>query len=298
MFRRSTSKLLFAAMLLAGLSAACGAPAGTQPPAAAPAATQAPVPVSGVAADAVQLTPRLIIRNGNISMSVSDPRAAKEAVEQVVAEMAGEGAFIVSSDERGGTDDRPPQINMVVRVPAARFDEVMDRLAALAVEVIARNESSQDVTEEYVDLQARLESLEAARQRLLDIMRNAQTTEDVLAAEQQLTQREAEIESLKGRLQYLEQSARLSSISLELRPHILGQPLDTRWRPAETARRAFDTLVSSLRGVGDFLIFFGIACLPWLVPIGLVLYSVRRLFLWRRARRRREKLAPTSPPEP
>jgi hypothetical protein len=181
---------------------------------------------------------------------------------------------------------------MSIRVPAARFDEVMDRLAKLAVEVRNRTQSGQDVTEEYVDLQARLESLEAARQRLLKIMEDARTTDELLKAEGQLTQREAEIESIKGRVQYLTESARLSSIHIELQPYILSQPVvGARWRPAETVRGAFDTLVDSLRNFGDFLIFFSIAILPWLLLIGLVIYGAVRFVLWRVRVSREKRMA-------
>jgi hypothetical protein len=231
---------------------------------------------------------RLIIRTGNLSMVVEDTRAAQATIEGMVAGMVGEGAFVVSSDEYGGTEGSQPHITMSIRIPATRFDETMDRLADLAVNVTSRNESGQDVTEEYVDLEARLETLEAARQRLLEIMQEARATKDLLEAEQQLTQREAEIESIKGRMQYLEQSARLSSIWIELQPYILSQPVADQWRPAETARRAVEALVDGLRGFGNFLIFFGIAILPWLVAMGLVILLIVSLVRWRsRVRRAR-----------
>jgi len=229
-----------------------------------------------------QLTERLIIREGRISMVVEDTLVAKESIEQMVAEMESEDAFVVSSTELGGTGDRSPRITMVLRIPSTRFGEVMDRLAAMAVEVQERSETAQDVTEEYVDLQARLESLETARARLLAIMEDAETTEDLLRAEQQLTERDAEIESIKGRIQYLTQSARLSRISVTLQPYILSQPIEGSWRPAETARKAFEALVNSLQGFGSFLIYFSIAILPWLVPVGLIAYAAMRF-----ARRRR-----------
>jgi hypothetical protein len=234
---------------------------------------------------------QLIIRTGNISMVVEDTRAAQETIEEMVAAMAGEGAFVVSSDEYGGTQGSQPHITMSIRVPALHFDRVMDRLAELAVQVTSRNESTQDVTEEYVDLEARLESLETARQRLLQIMEEARSTKDLLEAEQQLTQREAEIESIKGRMQYLEESARLSSIWIELQPYLLSQPVGEQWRPVETARRAVETLVDGLQGFGDFLIFFAIAILPWLVAIGLVIFLLVRLVRWRsRARSRKHQV--------
>jgi hypothetical protein len=238
----------------------------------------------------------LIIRTGNISMVVEDTRAAQATIEGMVEGMAGEGAFVVSSDEYGGTEGSQPHITMSIRVPAARFGQVMDRLAELAVNVPSRNESSQDVTEEYVDLEARVESLEAARQRLLEIMLETRVTKDLLEAEQQLTQREAEIESLKGRMQYLEQSARLSSIWIELQPYILSQPVGDQWRPAETVRRAVETLVDGLRGFGDFVIFFAIAILPWLVVIGLMVLLLVALVRWRvRVRRTRHAAGSEAP---
>jgi hypothetical protein len=235
---------------------------------------------------------RLIIRNGNITVQAEDTRAAQEKIEGMIAGMASEGAFVVSREEYGGSDVRSPYISMNVRVPVGRFDEAMDFIAGLAAggTTPTRSESGQDVTAEYVDLEARLESLEAARQRLLEIMNNSQTTEDLLLAEQQLTQREAEIESIKGRMQYLSQSAQLSSIYIELQPYILSQPVDARWRPAETVREALEALVHGSRGFADFMIFFIIAVLPWLVLFGLVIYGIVRFVLWR-VRVGREKRA-------
>jgi hypothetical protein len=260
-------------------------------------APEEPSGVSRTAATGVDISvqqvtiERLIIRNGHITIQAEDTRVAEEAVEKMVAEMAPAGAFIVSRDIYGG-DPGSPYISMSIRVPVERFEETMDRLSALAAEgtTPSRNESGQDVTEEYVDLQARLESLEAARQRLMQIMQEAQTTEELLLAEQQLTQREAEIESIKGRMQYLSQSANLSSIYVELQPYILSQPVDTRWRPAEVARQAIDALINGARGFANFLIVFVIAVLPWLILFGLVIYGIVRFVMWR-VRVGREKRA-------
>ena len=241
---------------------------------------------------------RLIIRTGNISMAVEDTLAVQATIEDMVEQMAAEGAFVVSAQEHGGIEGSQPYITISIRIPAARFSETMDRLADLAVNVNSRNESAQDVTEEYVDLEARLESLESARQRLLEIMEEARNTKDLLEAEQQLTQREAEIESIKGRMQYLEQSARLSSIWIELQPYILSQPVGDEWRPAETGRRAIDTLLDGLRGFGDFAIFFAIAILPWLLVIGMVIFLIVALIRWRaRVRRKKEAKAESAAEE-
>ncbi len=239
----------------------------------------------------IPMDERLIIRDGTLTLVVTDPRAAQGEIQALVAEMAGEGAYVVSSQERGGIAGVGPYIAVRIRVPAARFDETMDRVAKLAVDVTHRNESAQDITEEYVDLEARLESLEAARQRLLGLMEDARTTEDLLRAEQQLTEREATIEALKGRMQYLSQAAHLASIQIELQPYPPSQPVSAQWRPAEAIRRSLDALLGSLQGAGDFLIFFTIAVLPWIFVVGLAGYWIVRLVLWKLQGRRERKPA-------
>jgi hypothetical protein len=247
-----------------------------------------------VSSDVIQQqVERLIIRNGNISMTVSSTLESKAAIEQRVASMAGEGAFVVQSNVSESGREGNPYINMTVRVPAERFDETMDWLEGLAVEGTnpTVSESAQDVTEEYVDLSARVESLEAARDRLLQLMENASTTEDLLMAEQQLTQREAEIESLRGRMRYLSESAQLSRIDIQLQPYILSQPVDTRWRPLETVREAFEALIEGAQGFGDFLIFFTIAVLPFLALLGLAIFGVVRFVSWRVRVGRRKRAA-------
>ena len=235
----------------------------------------------------VQVPQRVIIRDGYISLAVKDTRASSMAIEQMVKEMETEGAFIVTSQETSRTDDPLPEIRMTIRVPAERFDEVMDRLAALGVKVLDRNEVAEDVTEEYVDLQARLEAMEAARERLQEIMSKAETVEELLSAEQQLTAREAEIESIQGRLEYLTQSAKMSKIEITLLPSVLNLPLGAQWQPGETVRKAYRGLVKSAQGAVNLLIYFGIVGLPWLVILGLLAFGVRRL-----VRRYRAKPSP------
>jgi hypothetical protein len=235
---------------------------------------------------------RLIIRTGSLTLRVEDTLAAQQAVEGLVARWSAEGAYVVSSEQRGGDDEEDPYISMAIRVPAARFGEAMDSIADLAVDVDSRIEDSDDVTEEYVDLAGRLEALEAARDRLLEIMSEADRTEDLLQAEEQLTRREAEIEATQGRMQYLSQSAALARISIQLQPYVLSQPVGQRWRPAETVREALEALLEGAQGLVDFLLFFSIAVLPWLLALALGLYLLYRVVRWA-VRRQRARQAET-----
>jgi uncharacterized tellurite resistance protein B-like protein len=268
--------------------AATAIPAPTQAPAptVAPAATQAPAPTSQpypVPQAAIPSgTDHLIVRDGNLTLVVTDTRKTRDAIQKLVASLSTEGAFVVSSSEMNSGDATQPVIQMSLRVPAARFEATMDALAAMAQRVDARNESAQDVTAQYVDLQAQLEQLQAARQRLLEIMKSAANANDLLQAESLLTQREAEIASIQGRMKYLAQTAQLSGIQLTLNPSVLSQPIQpSGWNPAETARLALGSLVGRLQAFVDWLITFSIATLPWLLAAGLLIFAVFRLVVRR-----------------
>jgi hypothetical protein len=253
---------------------------------------------SGAGEAVGQVEERLIIRTGNITVRVEDTVAAQQEIEDLVARLTAEGAYVVSSEQRGGTDGQDPYITMSIRVPAARFGQAMDAIAGLAVDVVSRTETSDDVTEEYVDLAARLEALQVARDRLLEIMSEANRTEDLLAAEAQLTQREADIEAIQGRMQYLSQSAALARIYVELEPYALSQPVGEGWRPAETVRDALEALLEGAQGLVDFAIFFAIAVLPWLLALALGMYLFYRIVRWAvRRRQTRSTAGDTTPGE-
>jgi hypothetical protein len=234
-----------------------------------------------VSANGAAAVERLIIREGSIAIYSESTRQTRDDIEAMVASFAEEGGYVINASENSRGEGKEPYISMAIRVPVNQFDFVMDAIAEMGIEVINSNENAQDVTEEYVDLEGRIEALEASRDRLLELMADAEFTEDLLRAEQELTIREAELESLFGRLNYLAESARLSRIYIELQPYELYEPIDTSWKPAETVRRAVENLIDSLQGFADFLINFGILVLPWLVFFGLVVWGavaiVRRL---------------------
>jgi hypothetical protein len=117
-------------------------------------------------------------------------------------------------------------------------------------------------------------------------MMDADFTEDLLYAEEQLSRREAELEAYQGRLNYLAQSAALSRISIILNPYELSDPIDTSWKPAETFRRSVEDLLDSMEGFAEFMIVFGVVILPWLVFFGLVIWGVVALVRRRRSKKK------------
>jgi hypothetical protein len=222
---------------------------------------------------------RLIVRNGSLTVVATDTRLARQTVMALVAEFSAEGAFVVAANETYPFNDQMPAITMVLRVPVSRYEESMTRLAGLGVQVLSRVENAQDVTQDYVDVTGRIEALETSRARLLEIIKDAKSTDDLLRAEQELAQRESELEAAKARQQNLAKTAALSSISLDLRPAITSQPVtDSEWNPAATIHNALGSLLTTLRNLADSAIIFAITTLPWLVVIGLLVYGGVRIF--------------------
>ena len=154
---------------------------------------------------------RMIIRTGDMSLVVADVAVALERIVGLAENYEG---YVVSSNSwREG--DRLVGI-IAIRVPAERFDDAIRALRELAVEVNSESTSSKDVTEEYVDLSAKLHNLEATEEQLLKLMEKAETVEDILAVQRELSRTRGEIEQTKGRMQYLERTSATSLINVRL----------------------------------------------------------------------------------
>jgi hypothetical protein len=244
-----------------------------------PGVAESPVLVSNVAA-----VERVVIQTANLMLVVPDPAASADEIANLATEM---GGFVVSSNvsrttyaDIGVTAD---QGSIQIRVPAERLQEALERIKSGATEVRGENISGQDVTQEFTDLQSSLRNLEAAEEQLLEIMGSATKTEDVLRVFETLRQVRQEIEITTGRIQYLSESASLSSISVELIPDAAAQPLQIGgWRPEGTAREAFTALIRALRFLGEAAIWTGICVLPVTLILGVPTYFAGRTILRRR----------------
>ena len=189
-------------------------------------AVDAPVPA--VVADASMATDeavaasvsqqRIIVRTLDIKLVVPDISASLSRVTDLAR---GLGGWVVSSNV---TERHAGFIS--VRVPADRLDDAVQSLRDMAVEVDSEVSTSRDVTDEYVDIQARLRNLQATETALLKLFEKAEKVEDALKVQQSLTQVQGDIERLQGRVKFLEQTAAFSLINviLELKP--AEMPLD------------------------------------------------------------------------
>jgi hypothetical protein len=240
----------------------------------------------GAPAGAPAALDRIVIKTANLSMVVKDP---SDAAQRIGALATGLNGFVVSSNITEASEDshgnKIMQANLTVRVPSAQLDSVVSQIKAMAVEVRSANIAGQDVTQQYTDLQSQLRNAEAAEAKLTDIMNAAVKTEDVMSVFNQLIQVRQQVEQLKGQIQYFDESASMSAITVDLIPDALNQPLEVGgWQPQGVAKDALESLLHAFQGLATGAIWIGLYILPLVIVIGLPIYIVLRLVA-RRLRR-------------
>jgi len=154
---------------------------------------------------------RMIVRTAEMSLIVNDVAVALDRITKLAEGFDG---YVVSST-KWKEEERLVGI-IAIRVPAEDFGTVMGALRGLAVDVTHEDTSSKDVTEEYVDLSAKLKNLEATEEQYLRLMEKAERVEDILDVQRELSKTRGEIEQTKGRMQYLERTSATSLIRVQL----------------------------------------------------------------------------------
>jgi hypothetical protein len=283
--KRILHPLLLLCLILSLTVAGCGAQrqatsdkavgAGVRGPAMAPVEQAPGAPAAedsyDYAGNSASQSARKIILTANLQLVVKDTENTVAAIKGLVA--AEEGFVAASNVWRDGS---LLQAQLTVRVPAERMDAVVAEVKKLAVRVEREESGGQDVTEEYVDLSAQLRNLEATetelRALLTDVREKSGKAEDVMAVYRELVNIRGEIERTKGRIQYLDRSTELATITLLLSERAaepIGQP---GWQPLQTLRRALNALVELLKG--------GVDAGIWAVTLGGTLLGIPALAIW------------------
>ena len=240
-------------------------------------------------------TERMVIRSASMKVSVADPAQSMQAVQALANTL---GGYVVSS-EVGNTSDSAGVIytssSITIRVPAEKLDEAMAQIRALAADaktgVISESVSGQDVTSEYVDSESRLNNLKAAEKQLQALLDKATDLQYTVEIFRQLTEIRGQIEVLQGQMKYLKESSQLSAISVWFVAEASLKPIEIGgWKPEGAAREALQALINGAQGLGTFLIWFAIAWLPFLIPLGLIAYFIIKAIRKASVKRQAEKL--------
>ncbi len=226
-------------------------------------------PTSNVApVDDGSATEKKVIKNGNISLKVEKAETALEDVTKIAKENEGE----VFSSSFSENSRNVKSGHVTVKVPVANFDKTFQELKKVGTQVLRESTSGQDVTEQYVDLQAQLKNKKAEEETFVKILDQSGDIEDVLAVTKEISRVRGEIERIEGRLRYLSSQTDMSTIMISISEDVEITPVSDDWRPMQTIKKAFKNLIESGQDFVDWLIYFVIAKLPRLIVFALIVW--------------------------
>jgi len=235
--------------------------AAAQPPNAI--APQAPE--ATVADTSAQILNRMVIRTAQLGVEVAD---IEQAVAQVRSIASRGGGFVSAANthfEKVNDQDRM-LADLTLQVRSDVVDATMSDLRALG-KVTSENSGSQDVTEEYVDLDSNLRNLQASETAILKLMDKATQIQDIVSLQRELTNVRGQIERIQGRKSYLERRTDMATLSISLRlpAPASTQPSGGAWDPGAVAQRGWQASLTLLRGVAEAIIIAA-AFSWWLIP--------------------------------
>lgn len=232
-----------------------------------------------------QLTQRKIIKNGSLSLLVKKAEDASQNIQLLAINFGGFVSDMQIYDAASGSDIKSGYIT--IRVPADRFDETMASIKKLAVKVEKESANANDVTEQFVDLEARLKNMEAQEVQYLEIMKKAYKVEEILNVQQYLGGIRGQIEQIKGQIQFLSRQIDMSTISISLTSEAEVKIFGIYWRPLTIIKQSFHTMLEGFAGYADSMIaflFFLPRLILWLITIAFFAFIAWKIFRWLKTR--------------
>jgi len=242
----------------------------------------------------VQNTNRKIIKNADVRLLVKDTEVAVNRSTQIISDL---GGHLVSSriwyqDYYG---NNLMYATITLGIPVDEFERALTRMRELSIRVLDETASGEDVTEQYVDLQSQLTNLEATRARIQEFLADAKTVDEALRINQELANIEAQIEQIKGQMNYISDRSAFSTITVNFEPEFpiltptpTATPYPTAtpipWKPGDTFNDAKGTVTVAYQGIANFLIWLVVVILPIILPPALILWA-----LWKWMNRKTSK---------
>jgi hypothetical protein len=228
----------------------------------------------------------MMIRTATVTMIVGDTSAV---IDRITRAIEANGGYI--NDSKIWREGEQVRATLSLRVPSLRLTPALAAIRSLAVRVQSENVSSTEVTQEYVDLAAGLRNLEATEKELRELLtvvrQKTGRASDILEVYQELVEIRSQIETTKGRMQYLSQLSAFSTINLELVPDAIAKPVvEPGWQPVVVMRDAGRSLVNALKFLATALIWIVIYIVPVVSIFVLCAYAA-----WKMLRRLHAKPA-------
>jgi len=205
---------------------------------------------------------RMIIYTGYISLETNDIDGTIAMIRSLAEHY---GGYVASSNKY--MYDEEVRAEIVIRVPKDKFHAAIQEIESYG-KVLNENVNSEDITQQYIDLKARLSNLQHQEKRLLEILELAKNVDEILAIEKELERVRGEIESLQGQINYLERNVEMSIISINL-----TKPKPSFKPPSMNLGEVLETALTGLFTVLKGLIILAISIIP-IAIIGVIVYHI------------------------
>ncbi len=223
--------------------------------------SEAPTPTTSV-------QERKLIQNGALSLAVNRVEDAITDLANIAEKLGGRVDSVGLYNSGDATKKRA---TVVMRIPAVNFGAGMEQVKGIARKVQSENISTEDVTEKFIDMLARLRNLKAEETQYLDIMKKAVKIEDVLKVSERLYGVRRQIEQLQGQMNYLSRQVDMSVITVELSSEPDIDAANVIWSPTTTIKEAAQGLLAGVYGFLKVIIFLVLFLLPLLILWGVVI---------------------------
>lgn len=213
-----------------------------------------------------------VMKNGSLSLQVENIDQATAQARTIAEELGGTVTNSFFDQATGSVKTG----SVTVSVPVAQFGEALSRLKGIAAVVLSENTSGTDVTEQYIDLQARISNMRAAETAYQALLDKAEKVSDVIEVTDKLSAVRSEIESLEGQLRYLSSQTDKASVTVSMTEDraITG---DQSFRPGQTFKESIVMLLQMLGHFVQGIIMLAILGLPMFLVYGLILWVVYRV---------------------
>lgn len=216
---------------------------------------------------------RLVIKESTMSLLVSDVVAVEN---KIVSHAKEAGGYMVNTAY--SKQDDLPSARVSIRVPAEKLDSTLSFIRSLGLKVTDENIIGTDVTQDYTDTEARLDTLKQAHAKLQDLLAKSSKPEDILTVQRDLLDIQQQMDDLNGQRKALEQNAKLTKITVYISSDELALPYatDHAFRPDAIFKQAARSMLSTLQFLGQLLIWL-LVYSP-LIAAGIVLYRLIKKF--------------------
>ncbi len=227
------------------------------------------------AADRIAIGPK-IIKNGSLGIRVERVDAAMDKINQLTTDVKG----FVADSRVTDVDTEGKTAYMTLRIPAQTFEQTVTAVKKLAMVVFDESTTANDVTAQFVDMDARLKSAKAEEAQYLEILKKAKNVEETLNVTNRLADVRSRIEQLQGQLRYMSDQTDYATLQITLSERTIVTAPTRTWQPGETLRQAFQSLIVALQQLLDVVIMAAVYLLGLVLPVLLAGYLLVVLVRW------------------